>query len=204
LTENSTQNDAKFSEVAAGLWEFGDIGFDPTRKLWFIQLIDEDNRVAGVYYGNNITVTKGCAIQYQWKDQRGKPAWHVRERFFSRNVEKLTVDSSGEIKINFKADSSGNLPIIPSDFAYICYAYHLSSRGDSLAPTGFVEFFDSSGTLLKTLDNRWIIVEDVSRRTSGVFPAIRIRVERNEVEHIVVTSSSILLLGSGHVPKLMG
>ena len=60
---------------------------------------------------------------------------------------------------------------------------------------GFVEFFDQKGGLIRRVDNRWILIEGLDRRTFGEFPDIRLRVEGNDVERVIVTQSAIIIQG---------
>ena len=178
-------------------WEFADLGFDTGKKLWFIQFYDETNKSVGSYFARNITLYKGSAAQYEWKDTQGRTFWHVRERFFAREVEGFTISPSGNIMVTFRAGPNSDSGAVPEDFAYLTYAYHLSNRDESeRAPMGFVEFFNPKGDLLRRIENRWIIVEDASRRTTGAYPKIRIRMERKDVKNIIVTRSTIILQGS--------
>ena len=77
------------------LWEFGDVGFDTHRRLWFIQLTDQTNQILNTRYARKIFATRGTAAQYQWKDIDGRPFWHIRERFFSRDVKEITETPEG-------------------------------------------------------------------------------------------------------------
>src|SRR5271166_4239037 len=78
-------------------WEFGDIGFDTEKKLWFIQLYNEANQNVGTYMGRRVVLKRGRAAQYQWKDAQGRSFWHVRERFFADEVENVGIDPSGAL-----------------------------------------------------------------------------------------------------------
>jgi hypothetical protein len=178
-------------------WEFADLGFDTGKKLWFVQFYDETNKSVGSYFARSITINKGSAAQYEWKDTQGRAFWHVRERFFAREVEGFTVTPTGSVSISFKAGPAVDAGAVPEDFAYLTYAYHLSNRDETeRAPMGFVEFFNAKGDLLRRIDNRWIIIEDAGRKTVGDYPRIRLRMERSEVKNIIVTRTVIVLQGS--------
>jgi hypothetical protein len=178
-------------------WEFADLGFDTGKKLWFIQFYDETNKSVGSYFARDITMTKGSAAQYEWKDTQGRTFWHVRERFFAKEVEGFMITPSGSVSITFKAGADTDSGAVPEDFSYLTYAYHLSNKEASeRAPMGFVEFFNAKGELLRRVDNRWIIIEDASRKTTGEYPKIRLRMERKDVKNIIVTRSTIILQGS--------
>lgn len=178
-------------------WEFADLGFDTGKKLWFVQFYDETNKSVGSYFARSITINKGSAAQYEWKDTQGRAFWHVRERFFAKEVEGFTVTPTGSVSITFKASSAADAGAVPEDFAYLTYAYHLSNRDETeRAPMGFVEFFNAKGDLLRRIDNRWIVIEDAGRKTVGDYPRIRLRMERSEVKNIIVTRTVIVLQGS--------
>src|ERR1700722_15819387 len=158
-------------------WEFADLGFDTEKKLWFIQFYSGTNENVGTYFARSLSLAGGRAAQYQWKDAQGGPFWNVRERFFATEIEKFSIDpAGGTIKLNFRSEAMAeDDKTAPSEFAYILYAFHLSSRDGGRAPMGFVEFYDSSGGLIRRINNRWIIIEGLFRQTSGEFPEIRLR-----------------------------
>ncbi|MGD0637853.1 MAG: hypothetical protein ABSA72_07425 [Nitrososphaerales archaeon] len=179
-------------------WEFADVGFDTGKKLWFIQFSDEKNQSVGSYFARNITMTRGSAIQYQWKDTQGRAFWHVRERFFADEVEGFTIETSGNISVAFKPGRGPDPAKIPEEYSYILYAYHLSSKEEnSKPPTGFVEFFNSKGEVVHRVNNRWIVIEDTSRKTSGEYPKIRLRIDKKDVKNIIVTNTTIIIQGAG-------
>ncbi len=179
------------------LWEFADIGFDTGKKLWFVQLFDSVNQNVGFYTAKNVLVNGGCGIQYQWKDMQGRAFWHVRERFQSSEVEGLHIDMKGNLVINFKKVHGEDDGHVPKNFAYLQYAYHLTTKETpqsvDRSPMGFVEFVDQKGEVIARLNNRWIIVEDVIRRTTGELPKIRIRVDRKDIGSIIDSRSSVII-----------
>jgi hypothetical protein len=178
----------------APLWEFGDIGFDTVKLQWFVQLFDEKNQLVSMRFGRRVAVTGGNSLQYQWKDSDGRPFWHIRERFFSHNVESITETANGTITMAFRDDDT--VPEeIPTSYSYLLYAYHLRNKSSAArnAPFGFVDFFDESDRLLKRIDRKWIIIEGLKRRTSGTYPNIRLRVDYCDIGSIKVTSSCIIL-----------
>ena len=187
------------------LWEFADIGFDTGKKLWFVQLFDSVNQNVGFYTAKNVMINSGCAIQYQWKDMQGRPFWHVRERFQSSEVEGFQIDMKGNLVINFKKNHGENDGQVPKNFAYLQYAYHLTTKETpqsiDRSPMGFIEFFDQDGEIIGRLNNRWIIVEDVNRRTTGELPKIRIRIERKDIGRIMVSRSSVIIMGKDGRPS---
>ncbi|HUY86065.1 MAG TPA: hypothetical protein VMU77_03040 [Acidimicrobiales bacterium] len=187
---NANDNTQKF-------WEFADLGFDTEKKLWFIQFYSGTNENVGTYFARSLSLAGGRAAQYQWKDAQGGPFWHVRERFFATEIEKFSIDpAGGTIKLSFRNEAGAEDDMTaPSEFAYILYAFHLSSKDGGRAPMGFVEFYDSSGGLIQRINNRWIIIEGVFRTTSGEFPEIRLRAEDKDIGAITVTRTAIVIQG---------
>jgi len=184
----------------AGIWEFGDIGFDTDKKLWFVQLTNEANQNVGTYMGKVLVVKRGRATQYQWKDSQGRAYWHVRERFFADEIESVGVDPSGNhVTVTFK-DQKGadDDSTVPQDFSYILYAFHLQNKDilkGNRAPLGFVEFFDVKGTLIRRLNNRWILIEDVDRKSVGEYPKIRLRIEKKDIDRVFATRTAVVVQG---------
>jgi len=189
------------------LWEFADIGFDTQKKLWFLQLFDSVNANVGFYTAKTVIMTGGFASQYQWKDQQGRPFWHVRERFLASEVEGFQIDMKGNLVINFarkegETEGSSHRVVgdeVPKNFAYLQYAYHLTTKetaqSNDLAPMGFIEFCNEKGEIVGRLNNRWIIVEDVRRRTAGEFPKVRLRIESKDIGRITASRSAIIIEG---------
>lgn len=190
------------SQTEGSLWEFADVGYDTQKKLWFLQLFDSVNAGVGFYTAKNVVLTGGCAAQYEWKDLQGRPFWHVRERFLATEVEGFQIDMKGNLVINFKKKREldlGDGKEVPKSYAYLQYAYHLTTKETAqsfdLSPMGFVEFCSESGEVIGRLNNRWIIVEDVFRRTTGELPKIRIRVEAKEIGKLLVSRSAVIIVG---------
>jgi hypothetical protein len=193
----SSTTPAPSSGDAQKFWEFADLGFDTGKKLWFIQFYNAVNENVGTYFGRTVNIARGRAAQYQWKDAKGAPFWHVRERFYATEVEKLSIDpTGGVITLVFKEEEAeGAEKGVPEDFAFLLYAYHLTSKESGRAPMGFVDFYDSEGGLVGRVENRWIIIEGASRRTSGEYPGVRIRVERKDIAQMTVTRTAIIIEG---------
>ena len=196
------------SQQGDSLWEFADIGYDTGKRLWFVQLFDSINQNVGFYTAKNVVMNRGCAIQYQWKDMQARPFWHVRERFLSSEVEGFQIDMKGNLVINFKkdhGDEENNATSVPKNFSYLQYAYHLTTKETpqsvDRSPMGFVEFCNQQGEVISRLNNRWIIVEDVNRRTAGELPKIRIRIDRKDIGKIIVSRSSIIIMSKDGRPS---
>ena len=207
LQQQGISSDQPVAQAQQGdsLWEFADIGFDTGKKLWFVQLFDSVNQNVGFYTAKNVLVNGGCGIQYQWKDMNGRAFWHVRERFQSSEVEGLQIDMKGNLVINFKKIHGEDEGRIPKNFAYLQYAYHLTTKETphsvDRSPMGFVEFVDQAGEVVMRLNNRWIIVEDVIRKTTGELPKIRIRVDRKDIGSITVSRSSFVITSKDGSPN---
>jgi hypothetical protein len=182
-------------------WEIGDLGFDTEKKLWFIQLYNEVNQNVGTYMAKTVTLKRGNAAQYEWKDAGGRPFWHVRERFFAGDIESIGIDPTGaNLTVVFKDDQQGDKDFeeLNVDYAYIHYAFHLSNKEIALgnmAPFGFMEFFDITGKMVHVINNHWIIIEGLERKTVGTYPSIRIRIERKDVGRIFTTKTAVIVQG---------
>jgi len=184
----------------SAVWEFGDVGFDTEKKLWFVQLYNEVNQNVGTYMGKRVVLKRGRAVQYQWKDAQGRPFWHVRERFFADEIENVSVDSTGTaVTLLFKEGKEKPEDASPpEDYAYILYAFHLTNKDlakGNKPPLGFVEFYGPTDELIRRLNNRWIIVEDVDRKSVGEYPKIRLRIEKKDVHRIVTSRSATIIQG---------
>ncbi len=195
-----TANPQAAPYVVQQVWEIGDIGFDTEKKLWFVTLYNEVNQNVGSYMAKNVVVKRGRAAQYEWKDGQNRPFWHVRERFFADEVESIGVDPGGlRVTVHFKESPAKEGPTeAPLDFSYILYAFHLYNKEivkGNKPPLGFIEFYDATGKLLRTLNNIWILVEDVDRKSVGEYPKIRLRIERKDVERILLSRSAAIIQG---------
>lgn len=178
------------------LWEFGDIGFDTAKKMWFVQLTDKANEIISTRHGRSVKVCGGTVAQYQWKDTDGRVFWHVRERFFARDVASIAETPDGEIRIEFNGSREVGTSAVPEHFEYIVYAYHLTDKtADTASPMGFLEFFGKDGQSLQRIDNKWIFLEAATHSTEGTYPKIRMRVERSDLKDVLVTSSCVILRG---------
>jgi len=186
--------------VTTTVWEFGDIGFDTEKKLWFVQLYNEVNQNVGTHMGKRVVIKHGRAAQYEWKDGQGRAFWHVRERFFADEIESIALDAGAEVltivfKENPERIDDGSAP---EEYAYILYAFHLSSKElakGNKPPLGFLEFYSPENKLVKRLNNRWIIIEDIDRKSVGEYPSIRLRIEKKDVTRIISTRTSVVIQG---------
>lgn len=190
-------------------WEFGDVGFDTEKKLWFVQLFNEVNQNVGTYLARSIVMKKGNAAQYQWKDLQGRAFWHVRERFLAEQIESIAVAPDGSsVTLYFKDDQPDpdaprapegveGAPV-PVEFDHIHYAFHLSNKEIAVgnrAPFGFLEFYDASGNLVYVINNKWIVIEGLDRKTVGAYPKIRLRIDRKDVERIITSRTVVIVQG---------
>jgi len=168
-------------------WEWGDLGFDTDTKLWFIELYDYANLVEA-YQATKILLKNGSGVQYQWPERGPDPMWHVRERIFSQDVHGIDYDEKGNLSIQFIPNHKFKEEI-PENYDHLAYAYSLSTG------KGFIEFCDSEDQILKRIDERWIVVENLSHETVGDYPNIRLVAKRKDIERIVVTDSCIVIEG---------
>jgi hypothetical protein len=185
--------------TSTDIWEFGDVGFDTDKKLWFVQLTSETNQNVGTYMGKGIALKGGRASQYEWKDSQGRAYWHVRERFFAHEIESIGVDPAGtKVTITFKDADAGQDEDAPKEFSYLLYAFHLFNKEiakGNRAPFGFVEFYDARGELVKRLNNKRVVVEDIERKSVGEYPKIRLRIEGKDVGKILTTKTTVVVQG---------
>jgi hypothetical protein len=168
-------------------WEWADLGFDTRSKVWFLQLYNFSGLI-GIYQAGGITLEGASAVQYQWPQGGERPMWHVRERIFSREVDDIRYDEHGGLVLRHSiADRPKER--IPEGFDSITYAYSLSTA------RGFVEFRDQENVVLKRIDDRWIAVENLRRKTVGTFPNIRLEAKKEDIENIVLTNTCIVIEG---------
>lgn len=167
-------------------WIWADVGFDTNKKLWFLNLFNNKG-LTQQYLTRNIILKNGNGIQYQWADNRGD-YWHIRERIYAADVRSVTYDKDGNLIVeSIKVEAPDEL--VPENYAYLTYAYSLKTS------KGYVEFFDKNGKLLRTINERWIVVEGLDRKTVGEYPHIRLRVERENVKKIIVTKTAAVISG---------
>jgi hypothetical protein len=186
--------------VNPAVWEFGDIGFDTEKKLWFVQFYNDANQNVGTHMGKRVVIKHGRAAQYEWKDGQGRAFWHVRERFFADEIESISLDAGAEVlTVVFRENPERNDEVsIPEESAYILYAFHLSSKEmakGNKPPLGFLEFYTANDKLVKRLNNRWILIEDLDRRSVGEYPSIRLRIDKEDVHRIITTRTSVVVQG---------
>ena len=170
-----------------GPWFWANVGFDTTKKLWFVDL--HNNRgMTKLFIAKRIVLKDGYGIQYQWADRGPRSFWHVRERIFARDVRSIAYDDGGTLVIeSIRVEEPEEE--IPPDYAYVCYAYSLRTSG------GFLEFYDANNKQLKKVSEKWIIVEDLTRTTAGEYPNIRLRVERKDIKKIIITKTAVIIQG---------
>lgn len=202
MSEPQAKPDPKAQTPNPDIWEFGDVGFDTDKKLWFVSLTNEANQNVGTYMGKNVAFKGGRGAQYEWKDAQGRPYWHVRERFFGHEIDSIGIDPSGtKVTIIFKDAPEETEEKAPEEFSYLLYAFHLFNREiakGNRAPLGFVEFFDTKGELISRLNNRWVIVEDVDRKSVGEYPKIRLRIEKKDIDKVITTRTAVVIQGKGN------
>jgi hypothetical protein len=173
--------------AAVNPWVWGNIGFNMVKNRWFVDLRNHQGTVQ-VYSTASLLLRGGCGIQYQWPTQDSRSAWHVRERIFANDIETFHYEKDGLLVGQGRSSEAYNA-YVPNDYFYLCYAFsNATSRG-------FVEFYDERDTLIAQLKNKWLILEDVARRTVGQFPKIRFRIERCDVAEILLSRTAMIIIG---------
>ena len=115
-------------------------------------------------------------------------------------IENISLDAGAEVlTVVFKENPERtDDDSMPEEYAYILYVFHLSSKElakGNKPPLGFLEFYSAGDKLVKRLNNRWIIVEDLDRKSVGEYPSIRLRIEKKDVTRIITTRTSVVVQG---------
>lgn len=174
------------------VWELADLGYETSKRLWFLQMTGPRNEPAGMIFARSVKIDGGLAHEYGWKDTRGSPGWHVRERFYNEDVQDVLTDgwrdgAFDNLTIRF-APRGKIQPPIPKEYNYVCYAYKLRTG------KGFVEFF-KDGKKIQFIDDKLVIVEGIQRQTAGEIGDLRLKVPRESIAEIVMTESAVILRG---------
>jgi hypothetical protein len=174
------------------MWEWADLGFNTKSKVWFLELFNHSGLIEA-YQASDIMLRSGSAVQYQWPQKGERPMWHVRERLSARDVTDIEYDDYEEegtlvVRAAVKAASREE---IPEGFDSITYAYSLADA------RGFVEFRDAHGAVLKKIEGRWIAVENLTHRTVGTYPDIRLSARKEDIGRIVLTDNCMIIEGKG-------
>lgn len=168
-------------------WYFADLGFSPRARLWFLQLFDYVG-MPEMYQSRDIILKAGTGVQYHWPQRGPKPMWHIRERIFQRELKSVGYDERGNLVIE-EAPDVREREGVPDDYASLTYAYSLSTA------RGFLEFRDATDKVIRRIDDKWIAVENLTHRTTGVYPNIRLRAERSDIGNVVVTDTCVVIQG---------
>jgi hypothetical protein len=169
-------------------WEFANLGFNTMSKLWFFEIHNFMGLIE-TFQAKAVLLKGGAGIQYQWPEKGGKQMWHVRERIFSQDVNKVEYDQNGTLVVEFKPRPKVDEEI-PEDFESITYAYSLQTS------RGFVEFRDKNDVVIKKISEKWIAVENLPRMTTGEYPNIRLMAKRADIVNVVVTNTCIVIVGN--------
>jgi hypothetical protein len=177
--------------VGSGMeWSFADVGYDTSRKLWFIAFQRADGHGVATVYGPRMILKGVTGYQYEWPTEKGE-GWHVRERVFSGQLDRLLQDEQGTLTVlghgPGHADSSA-----PTEFDYLEFAWHLKSG------VGFIDFF-KDGVAFSRLEKRSLTVESLNHETTGTYPAIRLRAQRADVREIVLTRTCAIIVGTAEL-----
>ena len=115
--------------------------------------------------------------------------WHVRERISARDVTDIEYDDEKGTLVVQNTTGAAPGEQVPEDFDSITYAYSLTDA------RGFVEFRDGDGAVLKKIEDRWIAVENLTHRTVGTYPDIRLSAKKEDIRSITVTGTCVVIRG---------
>jgi hypothetical protein len=151
-----------------------------------------------------VELREGTTCQYAWVDN-GRfpdgspnpnvrdPLYHVRAAVRPENVLRVSKDAEDNILVEFRRGkeptSEPPLPL-PPDVAFVDTAYSLDTG------LGFVEYVDAGGQLLRKLPNRIVLTENLTQRTVGSYPRIRLRSARDEVGGLVISGTACVIVGT--------
>lgn len=134
--------------------------------------------------------------QYQWKDNSEKSFWHVRARFFARDIARISETPNGSVHVEFREPDLATCQV-PQNYAYITLAYHVrnSDSKDGRAPMGCLEFTDQQGHVLARINNKWVFLEGTMCQTIGEYPTIRMRIKASDIGELIITSTCAIIRG---------
>jgi hypothetical protein len=110
---------------SSGPWYWANIGFDTTKKLWFVDLYDNKGMIK-MYIAKNVILKNGSGVQYQWPDRGPRAFWHVRERIFANDVRSISYDNEGNLIVESVSVEAPDEDV-PRDYSYVTYAYSLKT-----------------------------------------------------------------------------
>lgn len=163
--------------------------------MWFLELRDGKGRPAGMIGGKSVELHDGTTFQAEWPDENvdnPKHFYHVRERFRSSDVRSIGIDEEDRVMVDFRRGKEPTSePPTPLDegTAQLDLAFSLATG------QGFVEQLDFEGRVVKRLAEKRIITENLTQRTAGKFPQIRMRSEAHDVAGLVITGTSCIIVG---------
>jgi hypothetical protein len=176
-------------------WTYMDLGFDTVKLMWILQLHNSKGEGISQMMGKQIELRNTTTFQYEWPDnnlESKKDFWHIRQRTLSENVSKITMDSNDNIIVEgiSKKEAISEQPIVIDDGAVALHmAYSLVNS------KGFIELIDTDGKVIKTLKDKWLITENLTQKTIGTYPYIRLRSEKEDVYGMIVTGTTCVILG---------
>ena len=179
--------------IAPG-WAYADLGFNTGHGLWMLEFHDAKGRFIHLMTVREVILRHGTTFQYGWPDESENPRrfWHVRQRILVGNVERLWFDGGDRVEIDFvrgiEPASEPPTPL-PEGVVAIEMAYSLKDS------KGFIELVGPDGKVLKELKDRWLITENLTQRTTGIYPNIRLRSEAKDVHGLVVTATTCVVVG---------
>jgi hypothetical protein len=182
------------------LWEYADVGFDTGRKLWVLQFNDAKGNGAGNMPGRAIELRDITSFQAAWPDNGVLPDgsynptnfWHIRQRILAEHVASVYLEGERVVVQGVRGqEADGEAPYVPGeDVDAVQFAY---SRSTS---KGLVELVRADGSIKEErLQGRWIFTENLTMRTVGEFPNIRLRAQRDSLAGLVLTGTTCTIVG---------
>jgi hypothetical protein len=190
-------------------WARGQLGFNTQRELWFVDYFDRKGQSAGFNMARHVDIRHGTTYHAAWPDNGLNPDgspdpnrrdfYHIREEFRAELVKRVAIEDS-TIVVEFvrgKMPDELSEPPTPlhDDAVAVQMAY---STADG---RGFVEEVDRNGLVLRRLDQKWLMTENLTQATVGSWQpdrAIRLRTERADFLGYVITGTTCVIVGKAN------
>jgi hypothetical protein len=176
------------------VWRIADLGFDTQRLRWFVSFLDGKFRPSGSIPAETVTLQHGTTYQREWLDDSENPNefFHIRSSFAYEQVHGMTYN--GSLVVDFKPVPVGSDAAVPTPLQEGIEAMQIGySRKNGL---GFVELLAADGEVKLVLKDRRLSTVNLSQRTVGDFPNIRLQSERAEVAGLVITPTTCVVVGT--------
>jgi hypothetical protein len=189
-------------------WVYAQVGFNTERRLWFTDFYDSRAQIAGFWIGKSIELRDGTTYQYGWVDT-GRfpdgspnpnvprdPLHHVREQFLAEHVQRVSMEDDHltvEFQRGKEPTSEEPLPV-PEGVAALDLAYSLTDG------KGFIECVDAQDKVVSKLAGKLLVTENLTQKTVGTYPHIRLRTPIELVGGLVITGTACVVVGkpNGH------